>query len=82
MVALALQTGCSTVSVERLETALAARDSATAALRDWCEWHGIASPARIVAEPVQNDDAPRPATIAADLSLAPVEAYFLRDLCI
>ena len=78
--ALALQTGCSTVAVERLEGALAARDSATAALRDWCEWRGIAAPARIVAEPVRGEDALRPASLEADLDLAPGEPVGYRHV--
>ncbi len=69
VVALGLQ-GCShTVAVERLETALAARDSATAALRDWCEWRGIAKPARIAARAVRGDDAPPPPSLAEELAV-------------
>jgi len=69
VVALGLQ-GCShTVAVERLETALAARDSATAALRDWCEWRGIARPARITASAVKGSDAPPPPSLAEELAL-------------
>jgi len=71
VVALALHSCSTPVAVDRLETALAARDSATAALRDWCEWRGFARPARITASPVRGEDAPPPASLAADLALQP-----------
>lgn len=51
-----LLAGCATTqtsdrSLDAFERALAAQDSATAALAHWCASHGIASPARITARP-------------------------------
>ena len=42
------------------EAALAAHDSATEALRSWCEARGIASPAQIMARPVSGPPAKPP----------------------
>lgn len=61
LVAAALQCGCTPVALPRFEAALAADDSATSALRGWCEARHIAAPARITAAQVKGADAPAPA---------------------
>jgi len=50
---------------------LAAYDSATEALRLWCERHDMARPARITAALVQEADMPPPADLHAMLGLPP-----------
>jgi len=52
--------GYADTSLDRFERTLAARDSATLALKDWCTAKGIGDPAHISANPVRNDDAPLP----------------------
>jgi len=47
-----LLAGCAGPALLRFEAALAANDSATAALEQWCATRGIASPARISASVV------------------------------
>ncbi len=56
--ALALLTGCTTPHLAEFERRLAAQDSATAALGDWCKSRAIAEPPVIRAE--QIGAAPRP----------------------
>ena len=43
--------------LDSFEAALAAQDSATAVLTEWCAARGIADPAKIIAQPVEGDDA-------------------------
>lgn len=52
--------GCSPSALRQLESLLNSRDSATAALTQWCTARGIAAPPRIVARPVVGEDAPLP----------------------
>ncbi|MFN9378088.1 MAG: hypothetical protein ACK564_13850, partial [Novosphingobium sp.] len=50
--ALAGRTACAiqpATPVDGLERMLAAHDSATAALEQWCEQQGLANPARVIA---------------------------------
>lgn len=53
------------------EQHLASHDSATEALRLWCERHDMARPARITATLVQGADLPPPAGLHAMLGLPP-----------
>lgn len=55
VVAALVQSACAAPSLPRFEAALAANDSATAALKNWCEARGIAHPARITAAPVKDE---------------------------
>lgn len=60
---LALAAGCAAPAaspdlLERFEATLAAQDSATAALEEWCAVRGIADPATIVARPVDGPSLP------------------------
>ena len=52
--------GCASATLGRFERALAAQDSATLALQDWCMARGIGNPPRVSANAVRNDDAPLP----------------------
>ncbi len=58
--ALVLLAGCATSPLPAFERTLAAQDSATAALGQWCAARHLAQPARIAASPVRNADAPPP----------------------
>lgn len=60
LLAVALQSGCTAPLLPRFEAALAADNSATAALRGWCEARGIARPARISATRIMDNNAPPP----------------------
>ncbi|EHJ62200.1 hypothetical protein [Novosphingobium pentaromativorans] len=53
-------TGCAGGRLAEFERALAAQDSATSALQDWCTARDIGDPPRITARPVLDDDAPLP----------------------
>lgn len=68
-----------TATVTDFERTLAAHDSATAALGDWCETHGIAAPATIRAERIAGEMAP-PAEVAAVLDAAPEERIAFRHV--
>ncbi|GGZ06203.1 hypothetical protein ACFSTD_06305 [Novosphingobium colocasiae] len=61
--------GCSPTALRELERLLNSRDSATAALAQWCAARGIAAPPRIVAQPVVGDDAPLPSDARRLLSV-------------
>jgi hypothetical protein len=71
LAALALLAGCATSQLPAFEHALAAQDSATAALGEWCAARHLASPARITASPVHDADAPPPADLRALLGTGP-----------
>lgn len=58
----ALLSACTT-DLTRLERTLAARDSATTALGQWCRAKGIADPPTIRAQRIHGDDEPASATI-------------------
>ena len=62
-----LLAGCSDNRLTPFRDTLAARDSATAALAQWCAARGFARPARITATLVQGSDAPRPADLVRQL---------------
>jgi len=55
------------------EAALAANDSATAALRDWCAARGIADPAVITAERLKDRTTPPPARLQRLLRLTKLD---------
>jgi len=69
LAALALTLTACTPALPRFEAALAANDSATAALRQWCGARQIADPAAIRALPVPGELAPPPADAAALLKV-------------
>ena len=56
-------TRCAPASLPAFEQTLAAQDSATAALGQWCAARRLAQPARITASPVRHADAPPPADL-------------------
>ena len=62
------------------EATLAAHDSATEALRTWCEARGIASPAEIVARPVGGAPGKRPAGLRRLLGVGPREVLGYRHV--
>jgi len=66
--------GCADGQVGALERTLASRDSATAALQDWCAARHLAEPARIVAEPVPGAAAMLPGDARTRLNLGAEEA--------
>ena len=62
------------------EMALAANDSATAALRQWCGARGIADPAQIRAQPVPGATAAIPPDLRALLEIEPDEKLGYRHV--
>lgn len=77
---LALSLAACAPTLSRFEATLAANDSATAALQQWCAARGIAAPAEIVAETDRNEhEAPSPATRAA-LGVGADEAVAFRHV--
>ena len=62
-------TGHQNRRLRRFEQTLAANDSATAALRQWCAAEHIADPARIVAQPVRDATAPEPPRLRETLRI-------------
>lgn len=62
------------------EATLAAHDSATEALRSWCEARGIASPAQIVARPVAGSPGKPPKGLRALLGVGPREPLGYRHV--
>ena len=74
LVATLLLGGCADGQVSALERTLASRDSATAALQDWCTARHLAEPARIVAEPVPGAATVLPGDARTRLNLAAGEA--------
>ena len=67
-------------SVAAFETALARHDSATEALRQWCEARAIAVPAEIMARPVQGAAARRPAKLRQLLGIGAAEPIGYRHV--
>lgn len=57
--------GCTAERLGQFEQTLAARDSATAALGEWCAARRLADPPRIVALRVRGEDAPLPSDARA-----------------
>jgi hypothetical protein len=78
-----LLTGCAAQArLADLETVLAARDSATLALEDWCARRGIADPATIRAVPIAAPDAPLPADGRALLAATADEPIAYRHVAL
>ena len=71
LVALSLTSGCTTSPMPAFERTLAAQDSATAALGQWCAARHLAEPARITAGLVHDADAPPPADLRQLLETDP-----------
>ncbi len=67
-------------TIAAFEAALARHDSATEALRTWCEARGIASPAQIIARPVAGAPARPPKGLRRLLSIGPREAIGYRHV--
>lgn len=70
LVALGLLGGCATSPLPAFEQTLAAQDSATAALGQWCAARNLATPARITASLVRDADAAPPADLQQMLGTA------------
>jgi hypothetical protein len=70
----AMLTGCTSPELPAFERTLAAQDSATAALGQWCAMRHLAEPARISASPVHDADAP-PANLRALLGADAAVGY-------
>jgi hypothetical protein len=81
--ALALLGGCANPRLPAFEHTLAAQDSATAALGEWCAARHIAQPARITASPVHDADAPPPGDLRTLLGegSAPIGYRHVRLAC-
>lgn len=71
---------CADTRLARLETALDARDSATATLAQWCERRHFADPPRIVARPVAGAVATEPADARRLLDIAPAAQLGFRHV--
>ena len=67
-------------SVAAFEAELAKHDSATEALRQWCEAHAIAVPAEIMARPVQGPAGRRPIKLRQLLGIGTAEAIGYRHV--
>lgn len=67
--------------LDDFERTLAAQDSATAALSQWCAAHGLATRPQIVARPVSGPALPPPADIAGLLGGEPVAFRHVRLTC-
>ncbi len=67
-------------TVAAFEATLAQHDSATEALRTWCEARGLASPAQIIARPVIGAAARAPAGLRQLLGIGPREAIGYRHV--
>ncbi len=66
--------------LRRFEAALAAQDSATVALRQWCAAEAIADPSRIVATPVPGGARAEPAALRRALGVGPEEPLGYRHV--
>lgn len=71
--------GCAP-TLSRFERTLAANDSATAALQQWCAAQGIAAPAEIVAESDRNEREEASPAIRAALGVGPEEPLAYRHV--
>lgn len=67
-------------SLAEFEAALAAQESATAALEQWCASNSIAKPARIKANPVVGERHAVPSQVRELLKIAPGEAVSYRHV--
>jgi chorismate-pyruvate lyase len=79
--AAAAVTGCTSPELPAFEHTLAAQDSATAALGEWCAARHLASPARITASPVHDADAPPPGDLRALLGADAIGYRHVRLSC-
>ncbi|HZF45511.1 MAG TPA: hypothetical protein VEZ26_04185, partial [Sphingomonadaceae bacterium] len=66
--------------LERFEASLAAQDSATAALEDWCGQRRFAEPARVVARPLSGEALAASAQIRAQLGVTAEEPLKYRHV--
>ncbi len=73
---------CSDSRLIRLESALAARDSATVALERWCADEGIAREAPILAVRLSGHNAPTPAGLHDILAIGPEEPTGYRHVAL
>lgn len=76
-------TGCATPrqpTLDQFEAALAAQDSATAALTRWCAAHHFADPPLVTARPVQGRPSPPPAEMLRLLEAAADEPLGYRHV--
>ena len=83
MAAMLVMASCTNPQLPAFEHTLAAQDSATAALGQWCAARHLANPARITASPVHDADAPPPADLRALLATpsAPIGYRHVRLSC-
>ena len=79
-IAFAASTSAQSSQITAFEATLAAHDSATEALRSWCEAQGIASPAQIMARPVTGTPAKPPKDLRRLLGVGPKEALGYRHV--
>lgn len=80
LLSLALLAGCAISPLPAFEQTLAAQDSATAALGQWCAVRHLALPARITATQVHDADAPPPADLRQVLGTGPADAIDYRHV--
>ena len=73
-------TGPQARRLKRFEQALAAQDSATAALRQWCAAEGIADPSKIVAVPVRDAVRAEPPELRSALAVSAEEVLGYRHV--
>ncbi len=66
--------------LKRFEATLAAQDSATAALRQWCAAEGIADPSKIIAVPVRDAVRAEPDELRAALAVSADEPLGYRHV--
>jgi chorismate-pyruvate lyase len=82
LTAVLLAAGCASPELPAFERTLAAQDSATAALGEWCAARHLADPARISASPVRDADAAPPGDLRALLGAdGPVGYRHVRLAC-
>jgi chorismate-pyruvate lyase len=79
LAALVSLTACAP-TLSRFERTLAAHDSATAALQQWCARQGIAAPAQIIAESDSSEREEASAAIGAALGVAADERLAFRHV--
>lgn len=82
MVSAALSGCAQGPQLARFEAMLAAHDSATRALEQWCQARGIANPALIIARPITGHDAPPPAGLHQNLGVGEEEPLGYRHVAL
>jgi hypothetical protein len=75
-----LLSGCRAGQLPALESALAAQDSATAALGDWCAAHRLADPPTITARQLAGETASPPGDVVRLLGNPPAETIGYRHV--